>query len=361
MELVNKFDNALAGVAGDAGSDRPARQRRQLPGDQVVLEDEDLCPSAYGDGVHDNEQPARARRRSTPSSRTRCSGRSSTSSALQPPGAPVYGPAAPHCNQRGLTTLGEHTIRGMAKRHMIFDPDHMSVKARKSSLDLLEKLQLPRRHLEPLVVDARRLPAHLQAGRRRHPVRRRLHRLRRQVEAAREVGRPALLLRLRLRRRHQRSRRPGRPAGADAPNPVTYPFTGWGGVTVNKQVSGERIYDINVDGVAHYGLYPDWWQDLPQRRPATRHHDRTCSAAPRPTCRCGSAPSASPTTPAGSRRWPRGLPVPRPPAGLTVQAGAPAGGQPHERLGDTFTYCARTPSGGAHQVTQRFTAGGRLV
>ena len=43
---------------------------------------------------------------------------------------------------------------------------------------------------------------------------------------------------------------------------MTYPFTTLGGVTVDQQVSGERVYDINKDGVAHYGLYPDWIQDL---------------------------------------------------------------------------------------------------
>ena len=46
------------------------------------------------------------------------------------------------------------------------------------------------------------------------------------------------------------------------PNPVRYPFTGLGGVTVGKQHSGRRVYDINRDGVAHYGLYPDWVEDL---------------------------------------------------------------------------------------------------
>ena len=43
---------------------------------------------------------------------------------------------------------------------------------------------------------------------------------------------------------------------------MTYPFKGLGGVTVSKQHSGQRVYDINKDGVAHYGLYPDWLQDL---------------------------------------------------------------------------------------------------
>src|SRR3546814_20440609 len=41
----------------------------------------------------------------------------------------------------------------------------------------------------------------------------------------------------------------GMPRGADAENPVTYPFTGFGGVVIDKQVSGSRVYDINVDGV----------------------------------------------------------------------------------------------------------------
>ena len=54
----------------------------------------------------------------------------------------------------------------------------------------------------------------------------------------------------------------GDPRGADAEDPVTYPFRGLGGVTVGRQVSGRRVYDVNVDGVAHYGLYPDWVEDL---------------------------------------------------------------------------------------------------
>jgi hypothetical protein len=33
-------------------------------------------------------------------------------------------------------------------------------------------------------------------------------------------------------------------------------------VTLNKQRSGERVFDVNVDGVAHYGMYPDFIEDL---------------------------------------------------------------------------------------------------
>ena len=43
---------------------------------------------------------------------------------------------------------------------------------------------------------------------------------------------------------------------------MTYPFKGLGGVTIQRQRAGKRVYDINRDGVAQYGLYPDWVQDL---------------------------------------------------------------------------------------------------
>jgi hypothetical protein len=42
---------------------------------------------------------------------------------------------------------------------------------------------------------------------------------------------------------------------------VTYPFTGLGGVRIDKQVTGKHTWDINTEGVDHYGLYPDWVQD----------------------------------------------------------------------------------------------------
>ena len=31
---------------------------------------------------------------------------------------------------------------------------------------------------------------------------------------------------------------------------------------IDRQHSGTRVYDINTDGVDHYGLYPDWIEDL---------------------------------------------------------------------------------------------------
>jgi hypothetical protein len=57
----------------------------------------------------------------------------------------------------------------------------------------------------------------------------------------------------------------GPPRPNNRKNPVVYPFKGGdGAVTFSRQKSGEQTYDINVDGVAHYGMIPDWIADLRQ-------------------------------------------------------------------------------------------------
>lgn len=35
-----------------------------------------------------------------------------------------------------------------------------------------------------------------------------------------------------------------------------------GGTVIRRQHNGPRVYDINTDGVAHFGLFPDWWERL---------------------------------------------------------------------------------------------------
>ena len=51
--------------------------------------------------------------------------------------------------RRGLTALGEFMIRSMMRRGMIIETDHLSVKARRDVLDIIEARQLSRRDLEP--------------------------------------------------------------------------------------------------------------------------------------------------------------------------------------------------------------------
>ncbi len=365
MELVNKFDNALAGVAGDSGAIGP------LVNGANFLETQDFwkmktCKPSYGDGVHDNEQPTTPVTFDAEQQDALFGGIAQLFGDGVIPAAPVYPYAAPHCNQRGLTTLGEHTIEGMAKRHMLFDPDHMSVKARQSSLDLLEKLKYPGV-----------LSSHSWSTPDAYP---RIYKLGGTVfpyagdsEGFVDKWRqhltwadPRFYFGFGYGADINGLGAQGDPRGSDAENPVTYPFTGWGGVTVDQQQSGERTYDLNVDGVAHYGLYPDWFQDIANIADTengdgdaiTQDMQRGAEAylqmweramgVSNDACR---QPSVAKSTSVFA-----GLP-----SGSTVRQVLLRAGQPHARLGDTFTYCAKKPGGGLTKVKLEFTPGGRLT
>ncbi|GAA3934069.1 ricin-type beta-trefoil lectin domain protein [Litoribacillus peritrichatus] len=52
------------------------------------------------------------------------------------------------------------------------------------------------------------------------------------------------------------------PRGDVATNPLSYPFTNEFGLVFDKQVSGNRVFDLNQDGIAQYGLVADHVQDI---------------------------------------------------------------------------------------------------
>jgi hypothetical protein len=59
-----------------------------------------------------------------------------------------------------------------------------------------------------------------------------------------------------------------------ATKPLDYPFTSYdGAVRFKRQRTGERTYDLNTDGIAHYGLFADLLADMenqPGGRPAMK-------------------------------------------------------------------------------------------
>jgi hypothetical protein len=359
MELVNKFDNALAGVAGDAGAIGPLVNSANFLETQSFW-DMRTCDPSYPEGVEDKEQPALPGEIDPQQQDALFGGIVKTlQDQLGIAPAPAYASSAPHCNRRDLTTLGEKTITGMVERGMIFDPDHMSVAARKDSLDLLEELDYsgvisshswstpdayPRIYelggvVMPYAGDSEgfveKWRTHLTWADPRYYF---------------GFGYGADINGLGAQ---------GDPRGAGVPDKVTYPFTGLGGVKVHQQRSGERVYDINVDGVSHYGLYPDWLEDLENiaGQDITTDISRGAEAYLQMWERAIGVKNDSCREPSLMSRVSlfRGLD-----AGLTVRQVLFRAGQPHARLDDTFPYCARRSNGTETKVRLVFTEKGRL-
>lgn len=62
---------------------------------------------------------------------------------------------------------------------------------------------------------------------------------------------------------------PGPRADA-AQNPFPYPFRSLDGhVRFTRERTGERVFDLNTDGVAHYGLFADLLADMQRTRRGT--------------------------------------------------------------------------------------------
>jgi hypothetical protein len=361
MELVNKFDNALAGVAGDnASTGAVVNQANFL--ETGSYWDMQHCDDA-DTGIHDKDQYAAPANPISPEQQDALFGAIGTifgGVALQ-----VY-PPPHHCNSRGLTTLGEDTIDGLAQRHMLFDPDHMSVKARQSALDQLEQMKY-----------SGVVSSHSWSTEDAYP---RIYKLGGFVApyAGDSTGFVAKW------RKHLGWADPryyfgfgygadinglgaqGDPRGADVPDPVTYPFTGFGGVRVGKQHAGQRVYDINVDGVAQYGLYPDWMQDL-KMIANTQKGDgqalmtdmsRGAEAYLQTWERAyGIAPDSC-RNPALRKPVSKVRDLLRP--GLTTRQVMARVGQPYTRVDHTFGVCARRGSDRRVQVTLTFDGAGRL-
>jgi microsomal dipeptidase-like Zn-dependent dipeptidase len=192
-------------------------------------------------------------------------------SALSDAPVPSY-PAGKRCNARGLTKLGVHLVRRMMRMHMIIEADHLSEAAR----DRVLELTAARRY--PVLSGHNGTGGAWTAGELR-----RLYRA--GGVAASTLGTaPELIRSVDAFGRFAGGRKDfGVPLGSDVggfaalPGPSTtggplaYPFKAFrGGVTFGRQETGTRTFDLNTDGVAHYGLVADLLADV-QRRPGGRH------------------------------------------------------------------------------------------
>jgi microsomal dipeptidase-like Zn-dependent dipeptidase len=250
LEITGKFDNALAGVAGDPGTNGVVTNEgnRLETGSYLRMKTCSGLPS----GVVDKPQLS--------------------AFPVGPPfgegATPIY-PPPPHCNQLGLTDLGRHLINRMADTHTILDPDHMAAKARIQALDVMQQRRYSgviSSHSWSTPVDERRI---IRMGGVVFPKAAAI------AQASTTdwfVGEYKRLRELRVPRYHW-----GFGYGSDsngiAKQPtarpeanVKYPFPSYDGrQTVEQMTTGQRTWDYNHDGVAQYGLYLDWLQELRQR------------------------------------------------------------------------------------------------
>jgi hypothetical protein len=228
----------------------------------------------------------------------------------------------------------------MMRKRMIVDPDHLSVLARKQVLSLLESERYPG------IVSS-----HSWSTPDANP---RIYRLGGVI--APYAGGSAGFVKAWKDIKPKRDRRFyfGFGWGADmngfgsqggprvgASNPVRYPFKSFDGkVTLDRNRSGSRVWDINVDGVAHYGLYPDWVEDLRMQAGDEIVEDlaRGAEAYLQMWERTVGVPAAG-TLPRRAALTARGLGRLR--VGASVRQLLLAGGQPARRPGRVWTYRVR--------------------
>ncbi|OII64965.1 hypothetical protein BJP40_18425 [Streptomyces sp. CC53] len=243
MFLCHKFDNALCGVRFDSGTIGTAVNAGQFLSTGTFWKTE-RCTGPQTDNPIGLTASADA-------------------ASLLPDGVsmPSYAEEA-RCNTRGLTRLGEYALRGMMQRNMMLEIDHMSVKAAGRAFDILESESYPgvisshswmdldwterlyrlggfvaqyANAAEGFVEEARRTAA-----------------LRDTYGAGYGYGSDM----------NGVGGWPG-PVGEGAANSVRYPFTSAdGGSVLDRQVTGERTWDLNTDGLAHNGLLPDWIEQI---------------------------------------------------------------------------------------------------
>lgn len=267
---------------------------------------------------------------------------------------PAY-PAPPHCNVRGLTPLGGYLVNQMIRQHFIVELDHMDARTADDTLSILED-----NHYSGVI------SAHSWDSPQENT---RIYRLGGFVTPIAGAS-PESFISQWQASRAIRDRRflsgTGFGYGADmnglaeesqptAAHPITYPFRSYDGrVTFTREQWGQRTFDLNTDGVANYGMFPDWLQELQTLggrgiltdmfHGAEAYLEMWERAEGVPLAHCQPATGAFDAAGGGQLRL-----------GLDPQAALFAAGQPAARPGRSFRYCV---TGGGTAATV-FRSSGR--
>ena len=174
------------------------------------------------------------------------------------------------CNAKGLSALGSYLVGRLIAKHMLIEADHLSQKARASVLAIAEAKHYP-------VVSS-----HTGTGGEWTASQlRRLYAMGGLASATSDAA-PELTAKIARFRGYVGpghnfciglgsdtggfNALPGPRADARS-HPLRYPFRSYGGrVTFVRERTGQRVFDLNTDGVAHYGLFADVVGDMLTRQ-----------------------------------------------------------------------------------------------
>jgi microsomal dipeptidase-like Zn-dependent dipeptidase len=276
---------------------------------------------------------------------------------------PVY-PPPPHCNALGLTPLGEFVVEQMIDRGLMIEVDHMSLKTASRTLELAEA-----RGYSGVISSHSWMERGLRSrvyslGGFIEPITTSPESFIEEWQQLRAVADPRFRFGIGFGADANGFHAQPPARGAGQPNAVSYPFKSLDGrVTFDRQVSGQRVYDVNVDGVAHYGLYPDWMEQLRllAGQPIADDLMSGAEAYLQTWERAIGVPARLPSGAAGVA----GVPTPTcltPPRALSRSGFGPlqlgsdpeqtllAAGQPQQRVGRSFRWCStRTKAKGARR------------
>ncbi|GHA11420.1 hypothetical protein GCM10010372_09170 [Streptomyces tauricus] len=243
MFLCHKFDNALCGVRFDEGGLGTAINVGQFLSTGTFWQTEKCTGPQHDNPIGGAAAPGAEKE--------------------LPPGVdvPTYDEDA-QCNKRGLTDLGEYAVRGLMKRKMMLEIDHMGVKATGRALDIFESESYPGVISSHSWMDLNWTERVYRLG----------GFIAQYMHGSEQFGAEAARTKA-LRDKYDVGYGYGTdmngvggwpaPRGADTSNPVRYPFRSTdGGAVLDRQTTGQRTWDINADGAAHYGLVPDWIEDI---------------------------------------------------------------------------------------------------
>jgi hypothetical protein len=173
-------------------------------------------------------------------------------------------PAGPVCNVRGLTSLGEYLINRMIDKGMIVETDHMSVRARARALTILESRGYSGTITSHGWTDDTSRQRIQALGGFVGPYASSTNDYITEWRKASATKSNAYMWGIGFGTdTNGLGAQPAPRPGGSTDHPVTYPFLSVdGAVTIQQSQWNTRLWDFNLTGAAHYGLFLDWIEDM---------------------------------------------------------------------------------------------------